>query len=106
MSRVCTVCGKSVANTDVDEHLKTNHLGPHYFWFSAQRFRTHEPSMTVCDVKQLVNCSSSYQFFQDRNGGQPGTQDLVYFSDDQSVDLTREPHFSAVPPATMHRGLP
>lgn len=92
----CIVCGKQVVDGDEAEHLQSNHLGPHYLWFAARKFRTMEPSMTVAEIKKLVNAASGYQFFKER----PGQDDLAV-GDSESVDLTCEPHFWAAPPATM-----
>lgn len=95
MSRQCIVCKKFVADTDVEEHLGANHLGPHYFWFNAQKYRTMSPSMEMSDVKRLANAGPLYQVFEERDGKD------IYHSDSMNVDLTREPHFWAIPPATM-----
>jgi hypothetical protein len=107
-SATCVVCGKVVAVADRNEHLAANHLGPHYFWYNTKKFRTMEPSMRVRDLKKLVDApppSWLYRFIQDRNGGQAGPPDNVEWSDDVAVDLTREPHFFSVPPATMWRDV-
>ncbi len=95
MSRQCIVCKKMVANTDVQEHLANNHLGPHYFWFNAKKYRTMEPSMPMVDLKRLANVPYEYQAFEEREGGD------VYFGDSEAVDLTQGSHFWAAPPATM-----
>lgn len=91
----CAVCGKVVAASDQPEHLRTNHLGPHYFWFSAQRFRTREPSLTMAEIKKLAGCSPEYCVYEEREGGD------IPRGDGESADLTREPHFWAAPPATI-----
>lgn len=52
--------------------------------------------MIVADIKRLANANPGYQCFQEREG----EPDLALY-DSQSVDLTREPHFWAAPPATM-----
>jgi hypothetical protein len=98
MTTTCIVCGKLVAFTDQDEHLKANHLGPHYFWFDARKFKTDKPSDTISAIKAVAGASPLYQVFEERDGG-----DLAW-GDGQSVDLTHFPHFYAVPPATMWVG--
>lgn len=95
MSRQCIVCKKVVADTDVEEHLGTNHLGPHYFWFDARKHRTMSPSMLMADVKRLADISPGYQAYEERDGCD------IPWGDGMSVDLTHEPHFWAAPPATM-----
>lgn len=95
MARQCIVCNKTVAATDVQEHLSANHLGPHYFWFDAREFRTMEPSMVVSDLKRLVDASPLYPVYEDRGGKQ------IPFGDGVAVDLTREPHFYTLIPATF-----
>lgn len=52
--------------------------------------------MTVAEIKRMASCSPGYQFFQERD-----LEPDLGVGDAQSVDLTREPHFFAVPPATM-----
>lgn len=94
--RECIVCRKKVRDGDETEHLRSNHLGPHYFWVDAKKYRTMEPSMTVAEIKRMASCSPGYQFFQERD-----LEPDLGVGDAQSVDLTREPHFFAVPPATM-----
>lgn len=98
MSAQCIVCGKTVATTDQQEHLASNHLGPHYFWFDAKKYRTMKPSMPVTDLKRLAGASPLYTVFEDREGGDKA------WGDSESVDLTRAPHFWAVPYATTVGG--
>lgn len=94
MTAKCIVCGKTVAHTDQQEHLATNHLGPHYFWHDARKYKTMKPSMMVGDLKHLVHASAFYQMYEDRAG------ELIGLSDSVCVDLTRGPHFCSIPPAT------
>jgi hypothetical protein len=93
--RACIVCGKKVPDGYQMDHLRSNHLGPHYFWFDAKRYTTMEPSMSMSEVKRLAGTSPMYQAYEERNGGD------IPWGDAQSVDLTHEPHFYAAPPATM-----
>ena len=94
--RTCIVCGKLVPAGYETDHLRANHLGPHHFWFNAKKHLTMEPSMTIADIKKMVDAVPGYQVFRER----PGDTDLG-IGDSESVDLTNEPHFWAAPPATM-----
>lgn len=75
-TRKCAVCGKDVRDGDETEHLRTNHLGPHYFWFDAKKYRTERPSMTGGEIKQWVRqCErvpdyycNGYQLYMDKRG--------------------------------------
>ncbi len=96
MSTKCIVCGKDVAYTDQTEHLATSHLGPHYFWFDAQRFKSEKPSAMIKELKLIANISPGNQAFLEV----PGATDRA-IGDSENVDLTREPHLWAAPPATM-----
>lgn len=89
----CGVCGKTVADVDQQEHLRTNHLGPHYFWFNGIRLRTEEPSMSIAAIKGLTQTGNFYTVFEKRDGGD------IDYGDGDTIDLTREPHLWSVPPA-------
>lgn len=52
---VCAVCGKVVAPEDQADHLRSAHLGPHYFHLNGRRYRTMEPSMQCADVLRALN---------------------------------------------------
>lgn len=101
---MCTVCKKFVEKSDQDEHLKTNHLGPHYFWFEAKRYKTNSPSMHVFELCQLVGekLGPCRTFVEDRSGAKPG-YDWIYHNDVDCLDLTREPHFFILLAATYYR---
>ena len=92
--RQCIVCQQWVREGDEKEHLRASHLGPHYFWFDCRQFRTMEPSMTMGDIRKLVDAPTFYPVFEDRDGEE------IPWGDGVAVDLTREPHFFAIPPAT------
>lgn len=98
MSTVCAVCGKMVAPKDQKDHLQTQHLGPHYFWFDGKKHRTMKPSMTIFQLKKLLGSPVLYPVFEEREGGD------IARSDSATVDLTQQPHFYSVPPATMWGG--
>lgn len=92
----CIVCGKGVARQDQLDHLRSNHLGPHYFWMDGRRFRTIEPSMTGAQIKHLTN-APSYPMFRDDG---KGSYDFPV-GDGVAVSLIGEPHFYCAPPATI-----
>src|SRR5580704_17818336 len=89
MSRQCIVCGRTYANTDVEEHLANNHLGPHEFWFNMKKYITPLPSMTVGELVRLVDASPLRFVYLDKFGR--GRDECM--AHDTSVDLTNEPHF-------------
>lgn len=89
----CIVCGKIVAPQDQHDHLRSQHLGPHYFWMDGRKFRTMEPSMTGAEIKVLTNAPNYHMYRQ-------GPTD-TFISDGVSVSLVSEPHFYCVPPATI-----
>lgn len=92
----CVVCGFEAGHHEqADNHLKHAHPGPFKFWMDGREFETKEPSMTVGQIKSLTGTSSQYQFFLERLPVDAA------FSDGQAVDLTHEPRFYCIPPATM-----
>lgn len=94
-NRKCIVCGKDVRDGDETEHLRTNHLGPHYFWLDARKYRTEEPSLTGGAIKALGGSSAWYQLYQEQDGGD------IAIGDGVAVSVVGEPHFWCAPPATM-----
>lgn len=95
MSALCGVCGKLVRKEDQEDHLKDNHLGPHYFWWDATPYRTMKPSMLLRQLKELMKASPmNFTYLQADGGDKP-------IRDDDTIDLTRMPHFYSVPPGTM-----
>lgn len=94
--RLCIVCGKKVPRKYELAHLRSNHLGPHRFWFDAREYQTMEPSLTMAEIKQIVGCLSGYQAYEEREGGD------IPWEDGVSVALTHGPHFYARPPATTY----
>jgi hypothetical protein len=91
----CIVCGKVVAPQDQQDHLRSNHLGPHYFWLDGRRFRTVEPSMTGAQIKRLTDAPVMYPMFRE-----DGDWKETPIGDGIAVSLVGEPHFHCVPPAT------
>jgi len=94
--RQCAVCKRMVREGDEIEHLRTNHLGPHYFFYEAREYCTEEPSMTVAEIYR--RCRGEVpgigQMFEDRDG------ERVYYAHSEAVDLTRRPHLFHDIPAT------
>lgn len=93
----CIVCGKIVTKADQEEHLRSQHLGPHYFWFDGLRFKSDKPSATIAELKAMTGLGIAYQTFLEVIGDGPDRG----VGDGEAVDLTHEPHFYAIPPATM-----
>lgn len=95
-SRICAVCEKEVRREDEAEHLRTYHLGPHYFYLNAVECRTEEPSMTVREIYQKFYGGVPIvgQLVEDRDGK------WIYYSLTDAVDLTHRPHLFHLLPAT------
>lgn len=79
------------------EHLRNNHLGPHEFWFDAKKFIVKVPSMTCGELITLAGVSPTNFVFREMPGDKPD----IPISHSEVVNLTDEPHFYSVPPATM-----
>lgn len=94
-SEQCHVCGEHVSKPDQAAHFAAKHPGPHVFHHDAVEYHTDKPSMTVHELKQIVRCNPTYSFCEERNG------EHMHFSDGQAVDLTRDPWFYSIPPATF-----
>jgi len=95
----CAVCGKEVAKADQDDHLRSQHLGPHYYWFCAQPFRTMAPSMRADDFLKMHDRPLPPQGFlcEDRDGK------TIYYRMTDAIDLTHKPQLFILHSATMHR---
>lgn len=96
--RLCAVCKKEVRQGDETEHLRTMHLGPHYFWMEAREFRTEEPSMTGGEIIKMTNADPMGHLCEDRDGK------WIYYSHGEAIDLTHRPHLFILLPATMYPG--
>jgi hypothetical protein len=92
----CAVCGKVVYLGDQHDHLRSNHLGPHYFWMDGRKFRTLEPSMTGLELRDLTE-APLYPMFRDDG---KGSYDFSV-EDGCAVSLIGEPHFYCAPYATI-----
>lgn len=92
---LCKVCGKLVADADQDEHLKSQHLGPHYFWFEGRGYRTDKPSMTVAEFLAMMDRKDGPSIVEHRDG------ELIYLCHGEAIDLTRRPQLFVDLPATI-----
>lgn len=97
MGTQCAVCKRTYAVEEQAEHLRNNHLGPHNFWFNAKKYKVTVPSMQVGELVKLADASPLYHVFRESDDDTPD----VAFSHSECVDLTNEPRFYTVPPATM-----
>lgn len=73
---------------------------PYDFWFNMRRFTSEKPRATIAELKAMANATPNYDTYKDMFG--KGRD--VAFGEGEAVDLTEEPHFYTVPPATMYRG--
>lgn len=92
----CVVCGEPVLPNEQAEHLRTKHAAPaggFPFWINERKYRSPAPSMTVGELLKMTDSPVTYQFEDERGNS---------YSHENSVDLTRDPHFSLVPPATYY----
>lgn len=100
MNANCKLCGESVPLYDQSDHLRFKHPAPaggFRFWYEGRPFFTDKPSMLVHELLTLVDGSTTYQFYMEVSGGEG-----VPLSHGNAVDLTQEPHFYSVPPATYY----
>lgn len=95
--KMCAICGKAVKNDDQQDHLDSQHLGPHYFWLDARPYRTMKPSMRGDELIRLCDAKipPMGRLVESRDG-----LEIDYLLNN-SVDLTKAPHFRIIYPATM-----
>lgn len=67
----------------------------HHFWFGDKKFSSSEPRLMMGQIKKIANVASMYQAYEEHTNGD------IPLGDGEAVDLTKEPHFWAAPPATM-----
>lgn len=72
------------------------------FWFNMRKYETASPTLTIGEMVKMADASTLNHVFQDMFGAGPDRG----FGHGETVDVTHEPHFYCVPPATMYRGLP
>ena len=99
MKAACVICNEQVEIYDQADHLKFKHpskspVGGFPFWVDGQQFTADEPSMNVGDLLNQFGLSTTYAFYMEVR------DELVPLSHGNSVDLTQEPHFCSIPPAT------
>lgn len=95
---LCQVCLASVDAEHQADHLASAHPAPpegFLFYYNGLPFYTAQPSMLVWELLGLVGGNPMYEFSESRDGGKHS------FNHGNAVDLTREPHFFAIPPATF-----
>lgn len=95
----CVVCAKMVLPEDQEEHLKSQHLGPHYFWFNMRPFRTDKPSMRCGDFIKYVGADPSKHIYEERGHEQ------IFYGHSDAIDLTRRPQLFTYQYATPYRNI-
>jgi hypothetical protein len=94
---MCAICREDVDLVEAESHLAMRHPAPtggFLFFHDARPFRTEHPSMLVWELKRFVRATNMYPLYQQHAGGDVG------LNDGQAVDLTQEPRFYSLPPAT------
>ena len=81
----CAVCGKMVAKTDQADHLRSDHLGPHYFRLNGRPYRTMSPSMRCAEILKAMELPMNGYLWEVRDGKE------IDYSHDSAIDLTRQP---------------
>ena len=97
---ICIVCHAEVPESQQAAHLASAHPAPEggfVFHMDARPYRTDRPSMTVTELLLLVGATPTYPLFQK---GTRSNGDDVFIPQGCAVDLTQDPWFYAVPPAT------
>jgi hypothetical protein len=98
---ICIVCHAAVPEAQQAEHLASAHPAPKagfVFHFDARRYHTYKPSMMVTELLLLVGATPMYPLFQKRLSG---NGDDVFIPQGCAVDMTQDPWFYAIPPATF-----
>lgn len=93
----CAVCKKMVDAADTEAHLLDNHLGPHRFWMDCREYKITHPSLTVTELRAITNggpCGHGW-VMEERTDGRD-----VSYGDSESVDLTHQPRFYILLPAS------
>lgn len=100
MNADCVLCGENVPLYDQADHLRVRHPAPDpkgfRFFLDGREYWSQKPSMLVAELIAMTGASPSYSFEGERNG------ERVPFAHGNAVDLTQEPHFFTVPPATYY----
>src|SRR5271168_4639415 len=93
----CIICNEQVHLANQAAHLRTKHATPSggfRFWWDGTLHFTDKPSMLIGDLRRACNSPVHGFVVQEVSDKQ------VYLSDDEAVDLTMEPHFYILLPAT------
>ena len=84
---ICTVCKKMIRPEDQQEHLRTQHLGPHYFSYEGRDYITSEPSISTIELMKLIGDDrfdrELFEYIDDF--------DRIYYHAGKHIDLTRRP---------------
>lgn len=101
---VCIVCRAEVPKSKQAEHLSSAHPTPDggfAFHFDARPYRTLKPSMMVTELLTLVGATVTYPLFQKRRHWSGRDVGDAFIPQGCAVDLTQDPWFYAIPPATF-----
>lgn len=85
MTKTCAVCGKIVATKDQADHLRSDHLGPHYFRLNGRPYRTMYPSMRCMELLQHLELPMHGYIWEIRDGKE------IDYNHVSAIDLTRQP---------------
>lgn len=94
---LCAICRSSFSIDETEQHLRSAHVPPvegFLFFYNGRSYRTQKPSMLVSELLCLVWGSVTSQFYEQRENK------MIPFSQEQAVDLTKQPWFVSIPPAT------
>ena len=93
---VCASCGKTVAARDQADHLRSDHLGPHYFRLNGRPYRTMQPSMRCVEVLRVLELPLHAYLWEVRDGRE------IDYNHDTAIDLTHQPQlFLGIDPAPV-----
>ena len=82
---VCAVCGRTVAKKDQADHLRSDHLGPHYFRLNGRPYRTMHPSMQCMELLSALELPMHGYIWETRDGKE------IAYNHVNAIDLTRQP---------------
>lgn len=96
MKANCVVCGEAIELYAQSDHLRFKHPAPNSdgfkFWLNGRAYFSQYPSMLVGELMKLADAPMTY-IFDDESG--------YSYAHQNAVDLTHEPHFYCIPPATI-----
>lgn len=85
-NRICAVCGKEVARADEEDHLRSAHLGPHYFHLNGRRYRTMHPSMRCEEILRILELPMNAYLWEARDGNE------VDYGHEAAINLAGQPN--------------